>query len=46
MRFRHALHIASENFTSVFKLLLYRLFTAAIFASLGYVIVAMGLSAM
>ncbi len=45
MRFRHAIHIASENFSSVFKLLLYRLFTMAIFGSLCYVILTLGLSA-
>ena len=45
MRFRNAVHIASENFPSVFKLLLYRLITAAIFGSLAYVILALGLSA-
>ncbi len=45
MRFRHAVHIASENFSSVFKLLLYRLFVAAIFGSLAYVILSLGLSA-
>ena len=45
MRFRHAVHIASENFSSVFKLLLYRLFVMAIFGSLAYVILSTGLSA-
>ena len=45
MRFRHAVHLTSENFSSVFKLLLYRLFTAAVFGSLGYVILSLGLSA-
>ena len=45
MRFRHALHITSENFSSVFKLLLYRLFVTAIFGSLAYVILSLGLSA-
>lgn len=45
MRFRHAVHIASENFSSVFKLLLYRLFSMAIFGSLVYVILSTGLSA-
>lgn len=45
MRFRHAIHLASENFASVFKLLLYRLFTAAIIGSLAYVILSLGLSA-
>ncbi len=45
MRFRHAIYLASENFASVFKLLLYRLFSAAIFGSLAYVILSLGLSA-
>ena len=45
MRFRHAIHLTSENFSSVFKLLLYRLFAAAIFGSLAYVILSLGLSA-
>ncbi len=45
MRFRNAVHIASENFSSVFKLLLYRLLAAAIFGSLAYVILSLGLSA-
>ncbi len=45
MRFRHAVHIASENFPSVFKLLLYRLFTTAVFGSLAYLILSLGLSA-
>ncbi len=45
MRFRHAIYITSENFSSVFKLLLYRIFTAAVFGSLAYVILSLGLSA-
>lgn len=43
MRFRHALAISIDNFSSVFKLLLYRLVTTVIFVSIGYVILTHGL---
>ncbi len=45
MRFKHAVDITAENFTSVFKLLLYRFFTAAVLGSIAYVILSLGLSA-
>ncbi len=44
MRFRHAISISIDNFSAVFKLLLYRLVTAVIFFSLGYVILRYGLA--
>lgn len=45
MRFRNAVYIAGENFSTVFKHLLYRLFIAAIIGSLAYVILKLGLAA-
>ncbi len=44
MRFRHAFSISVDNFSCVFKLLLYRLVTSVIFFSLCYVILRLGLS--
>ncbi len=44
MRFRHSVSITTGNFSSVFKLLLYRLITSVIFFSLCYVILRLGLS--
>lgn len=44
MRFRHSVSIMLDNFSSVFKLLLYRFVTAVIFFSLSYVILRLGLS--
>lgn len=43
MRFRNAIHITIDNFSSVFKLLLYSLVTGAIFMSLSYLIIRLGL---
>ena len=44
MRFRHSVSITLDNFSSVFKLLLYRLVTSIIFFSLSFVILRLGLS--
>ena len=44
MRFRNALRISVDNFSSVFKLLLYRLVTGLLFFSLIYVILKLSLS--
>ncbi len=44
MRFRHSVRITVDNFSSVFKLLLYRLISAVVFFSLTYVILSLGLS--
>ena len=44
MRFRHSVSITLDNFSSVFKLLLYRLVTGVIFFSLSFVILRLGLS--
>lgn len=38
MRFRNALRISIDNFSSVFKLLLYRVITGIVFFSLVFVI--------
>lgn len=43
MRFRNAIHITIDNFSSVFKLLLYSLITGAVFMSLSYLILRLGL---
>ena len=43
MRFRNAIHITIDNFSSVFKLLLYSVLTGAVFMSLSYLIVRLGL---
>ena len=43
MRFRNAIHITIDNFSSVFKLLLYSILTGAVFMSLSYLIVRLGL---
>ncbi len=43
MRFRNAFYITADNFSSVFKQLLYRLITGVIFFSLAYVILRLGL---
>lgn len=43
MRFRNAVHITIDNFSSVFKMLLYRIVTWVIFFSLTYVILKLGL---
>ncbi len=44
MRFRHSVSLTIDNFSGVFKLLLYRAITAAVFFSLTYVILSLGLS--
>lgn len=44
MRFRHSFQIAIDDFVNTFKLLLYRLATTVIFASLAYVILSLGLA--
>lgn len=43
MRFRNAVHITIDNFSSVFKLLLYSVLTGAVFMSLSYLILRLGL---
>ncbi len=43
MRFRNAIHITIDNFSSVFKLLLYSVLTGAVFMSLTYLIIRLGL---
>ncbi|MBD5636563.1 MAG: hypothetical protein HDP28_01905 [Clostridia bacterium] len=43
MRFRNAIHITMDNFSSVFKLLLYSVLTGAVFMSLSYLIFRLGL---
>ena len=43
MRFRRSLNLAIGHFSSVFKLLLYRLVTGVVFFSLSYVILRYGL---
>ena len=43
MRFRNAIHITIDNFASVFKLLLYSVLTGAVFMSLSYLIIRLGL---
>lgn len=45
MRFRHAFTITTDNFVETLKLLLYRLVSVAIFGSIAYVILKLGLSA-
>lgn len=45
MRFRNAMRLTIDNFSSVFKLLLYRLMTGVVFFSLIYVILKLSLSA-
>lgn len=45
MRFRHSIHLLIDNFSCTFKLLLYRIVTAALFASISFVILRMGLVA-
>ncbi len=44
MRFRHAVKLTIDEFSSVFKSLLYRLITAVVFFSLSYVIIHLGLA--
>ncbi|MDE5897336.1 MAG: hypothetical protein K2H43_05955, partial [Clostridia bacterium] len=44
MRFGNALRISADNFSAVFKLLLYRLITGILFFSLIYVILKLSLS--
>ena len=44
MRFRNALHITTDNFGSVFKLLLYRVITGVVFFSIIFVILKLSLS--
>jgi len=44
MRFRNAFHIAIDNFSNVFKLLAYRILTGALFMSLTYLVLRLGLS--
>lgn len=43
MRFRNAIHITIDNFSNVFKLLLYSVLTGAVFMSLSYLIFRHGL---
>ena len=43
MRFRNAVHITIDNFSSVFKMLLYSVLTGAVFMSLSYLIFRLGL---
>ena len=43
MRFRNAMHITIDNFSSVFKLLLYSVLTGVVFMSLSYLIIRLGL---
>ena len=43
MRFRNAFHITIDNFSSAFKMLLYRLVVAAVTFSLVYVILRLAL---
>ncbi len=43
MRFRNALRILSDNFGNVYKLLLFRLVTGVLFASLAFVTINLGL---
>lgn len=45
MRFRNALRILTDNFGNVYKLLLFRLVTGVLFASLTYVAINLGLQA-
>lgn len=45
MRFRNAMRLTIDNFSSVFKLLLYRLMTGVVFFSLIYVILKLSLNA-
>ncbi len=45
MRFRNAVRLTADNFTSVLKLLVYRTVVAALFFSLSYVIIRYGLAA-
>lgn len=45
MRFRNAIRLTIDNFSSVFKLLLYRLMTGIVFFSLIYVILKLSLNA-
>ena len=44
MRFRNAFHITIDNFSSAFKLLLYRLIISVLTFSLVYVILELALS--
>lgn len=44
MRFRHSVSLTIDNFSGVFKLLLYRIISGAVFFSLTYVILSLGLS--
>ena len=44
MRFRNAVHITIDNFSFVFKSLLYRIVIGIIFFSLSYVVLSAGLS--
>lgn len=43
MRFRNAVRILADNFSNVYKLLLFRLVTGVLFASLLFVIINLGL---
>ncbi|MDE7296445.1 MAG: hypothetical protein K2N84_04190 [Clostridia bacterium] len=45
MRFRNAVRLTIDNFSAVFKLLLYRLMTGVVFFSLIYVILKLALNA-
>lgn len=45
MRFRNAFRIMTDNFSNVYKLLLFRLISGLLFFSLGYVIISLGLHA-
>ena len=44
MRFRNAMHITVDNFSNVFKMLAYRVITGAIFMSLIYLVLRLGLN--
>ncbi len=44
MRFRNAFHIAIDNFSNAFKMLAYRILTGALFFSLTYLILRLGLN--
>lgn len=44
MRFRTAVHLLMDNFSNVYKLLLYRLVSAIIFFSLSFVVLRLGLA--
>ena len=44
MRFRNAIHITMDNYSSAFKMLLYRLVVGVLIFSLVYVILQLSLS--